>query len=86
MPDMSGLQLHQELASLGQCRPIIFLSGRGDVPSSVAAMKAGAVDFLTKPVDGELLVEAVGKTIECDLRGSAPSPIEPASFARACRA
>jgi FixJ family two-component response regulator len=68
MPDMSGLQLHQELASLGQCRPIIFLSGRGDVPSSVAAMKAGAVDFLTKPVDGELLVEAVGKTIECDLR------------------
>ena len=68
MPDMSGLELQQELVRLGQCRPIIFLSGRGDVPSSVAAMKSGAVDFLTKPVDSEILLETVGKAIERDVR------------------
>lgn len=68
MPGMSGLDLQRELVRLGQCRPVIFLSGRGDVPSSVTAMKSGAVDFLTKPVDGKILLAAVGKAVERDLR------------------
>lgn len=68
MPGMNGLDLQRELTRVGQCRPIIFLSGRSDVPSSVAAMKSGAVDFLTKPVDGEALVQAVRKAIEHDIR------------------
>jgi len=66
MPEMSGLDLQRELMRRGECRPIIFLSGRGDVPSSVAAMKSGAIDFLIKPVDGEILLDAVGKAIERD--------------------
>jgi FixJ family two-component response regulator len=68
MPEMTGLDLQQELARLGQHRPIIFLSGRGDVPSSVSAMKSGAVDFLTKPVDAKLLLEAVQRAVERDGR------------------
>lgn len=68
MPDMTGLDLQQELARLGQQRPIIFLSGRGDVPSSVSAMKSGAVDFLTKPVDAKSLLEAVRRAAERDER------------------
>lgn len=67
MPEMTGLDLQKELARLGQCRPIIFLSGRGDVPSSVTAMKCGAVDFLTKPVDATALLEAVRRATEHDL-------------------
>ena len=68
MPDMSGLQLQQELVRLGQERPIVFLSGHGDVPSSVAAMKSGAIDFLTKPVDSDVLFNVVRTAIERDTR------------------
>jgi FixJ family two-component response regulator len=64
MPGMSGLDLQGWLRRLGVHLPVIFLTGRGDVPSSVRAMKAGAVDFLMKPIhDGELL-----KAIEVALR------------------
>jgi FixJ family two-component response regulator len=59
MPGPSGLDLQQALARLRPTLPIVFLTGRGDVASSVRAMKAGAVDFLTKPIDPEVLVEAV---------------------------
>lgn len=68
MPGMSGLDLQHELVRLGQCRPIIFLSGRGDVPSTATAMKSGAIDFLTKPVDGEILLATVRTAIERDGR------------------
>lgn len=68
MPEMTGLDLQREMVRLGQFRPIIFLSGRGDVPSSVAAMKSGAVDFLTKPIEGKALLEAVRTAIERDAR------------------
>ena len=64
MPDLSGLDLQQRLTSSG--RPIVFISGRSDVPSSVNAMKAGAFDFLTKPVEGEVLLGAVREAIEKD--------------------
>ncbi|HEX6120908.1 MAG TPA: response regulator [Dongiaceae bacterium] len=68
MPDMSGLDLQKELARRGHHRPIVFLSGQGDVPSSVSAMKSGAVDFLMKPVDSEILLAAVTNAMEYDAR------------------
>jgi FixJ family two-component response regulator len=66
MPELSGLDLQQRLALTNKARPIVFISGRDDVPASVSAMKAGASDFLTKPVDGEVLLGAVRTAIEKD--------------------
>jgi FixJ family two-component response regulator len=66
LPGLSGLDLQQRMAELDLAIPIIFLTGRGDVPTSVRAMKAGAVEFLTKPfVDGDLL-QAIHEAIERD--------------------
>jgi FixJ family two-component response regulator len=62
----SGLDLQQAIAGAGQTLPIIFLSGYGTVPDSVKAMKSGAVDFLTKPVDGEVLRDAVRRALDRD--------------------
>src|SRR6187399_112215 len=56
MPGFNGLELQQALAKQRSERPIIFLTGYGDIPTSVQAMKAGASDFLTKPVDDQLLL------------------------------
>jgi FixJ family two-component response regulator len=66
MPDMTGLDLQQELARNRQIRPIVFLSGEGDIPTSVRAMKCGAVDFLTKPVESKALLDAVRRAMERD--------------------
>lgn len=66
MPGLNGLELQAALAATGCQRPIVFLSGHGDVPSSVRAMKAGAVDFLTKPVSEQDLLAAIGRAIESD--------------------
>jgi FixJ family two-component response regulator len=66
MPGLDGLQLQQALAGAGDICPVIFITGFGDVPSSVRAMKAGAVDFLTKPFDGEALLAAVRTALERD--------------------
>lgn len=68
MPGLNGLELQQALMKLGAPRPIVFLSGRGDIPTSVQAMKAGAVDFLTKPVNGKTLLAAVRKANDLDSR------------------
>jgi FixJ family two-component response regulator len=62
------LKLQRALAVAEVPRPIIFLSGRSDVPTSVKAMKAGAVDFLTKPVKADDLVAAVRRAIDIDLQ------------------
>ena len=59
MPGLDGLALQQALAEKYASPPVIFLTGTGDIARSVRAMKAGAVDFLTKPVDGKQLVAAV---------------------------
>jgi FixJ family two-component response regulator len=64
MPGMDGLELQNELVRRGELMPIIFLTAHGDVPKTVRAMKAGAVDFLTKPVNGKLLVERVQHAVE----------------------
>lgn len=66
MPGLNGLELQDALVASGSQRPVVFVSGRGDVSSSVQAMKAGAVDFLTKPVSEETLLAAVGRAIERD--------------------
>jgi FixJ family two-component response regulator len=66
MPGLDGLQLQRALACIGDPCPIIFISGRGDVPSSVRAMKGGAVDFLIKPFDQAQLLDAVRKAIDQD--------------------
>jgi len=59
MPGMDGMQLQAELSKRGVLLPVIFLTGHGDIPLSVRAIKAGAVDFLTKPVTGTALLESV---------------------------
>jgi FixJ family two-component response regulator len=68
MPGLDGLSLQDLLAERGSQRPIVFLTGRGDVLTSVRAMKHGAVDFLTKPVDETVLLEAVREALEEDER------------------
>jgi FixJ family two-component response regulator len=59
MPDCSGLELQELLGRNEHTLPVVFLTGYGDVPSSVRAMKSGAIDFLTKPVDKKLLLAAI---------------------------
>jgi FixJ family two-component response regulator len=66
LPGASGLDLQEQLAAAGDSLPIVFLSGHGDVPRSVRALKAGAVDFLTKPVDPSVLLEAVSQALARD--------------------
>jgi FixJ family two-component response regulator len=66
MPGLSGTELHRKLVKSGCARPVIFLTGRGDIPMGVQAMKDGAVDFLTKPVREEELLAAVRLAIEKD--------------------
>lgn len=66
MPGLNGLELQQALITNGHELPIIFLTGHGDIPMSVQAMKRGAVDFLTKPVNDETLLATVRTAIEKD--------------------
>jgi FixJ family two-component response regulator len=66
LPGLDGLQLQQALTASHCARPIVFITGRGDIPTSVRAMKGGAVDFLTKPVRDEDLLTAVRSAIEKD--------------------
>lgn len=69
LPGLDGLALQRELAARASDLPIIFLTGHGDVPRSVEAMKRGASDFLTKPVEDEILLRAVRLALEADRRG-----------------
>jgi FixJ family two-component response regulator len=64
LPDLSGLDLQQELARSNVDLPIIFITGHGDIPMSVRAMKAGAVEFLTKPFREQELLDAIQHGIE----------------------
>ena len=66
LPEMSGLDFQAELAGTHADIPIIFITGHGDIPMSVRAMKAGAVEFLTKPVREQTLLDAVRDALERD--------------------
>jgi FixJ family two-component response regulator len=66
LPGLSGLDLQRELAEAGLHIPIIFVTGHGDIPMSVQAMKAGAVEFLTKPFRDQALLDAIGQAIGRD--------------------
>jgi FixJ family two-component response regulator len=64
MPELNGLELQRHLTHQGILIPIIFLTGHGDIPMSVRAIKAGATEFLTKPVDADALVQAVRAALQ----------------------
>jgi FixJ family two-component response regulator len=64
LPDLNGLELQKMIASERTDMPIIFITGHGDVPMTVKAMKGGAVEFLTKPFDDEVLLSAIRHAIE----------------------
>jgi len=68
MPGVSGLELQEEMARAGFNLPVIFLTGYGTVPASVRAMKAGAVDFLEKPVDDNTLLDVIQQAVERNRR------------------
>lgn len=73
MPGMNGLALQDELRRRGKAMPIVFVSGRGSVPLATQAMKAGAVDFLEKPLQADRLVKVVGEALALDRRQCAQS-------------
>jgi FixJ family two-component response regulator len=64
MPEISGPELHSQMRESGLSLPVIFLTAYGDVPTSVEAMKRGAVDFLLKPVDAAVLLQTVARAVE----------------------
>ena len=66
LPGLSGLDLQKRMAEVGLEIPIIFLTGHGNIPASVQAMKAGAVEFLTKPFDEHDLLRAIAEAVERD--------------------
>jgi len=68
LPQRNGLDLQRDLAAAGADRAVVFITGQGDIPTSDRAMKAGAVDFLTKPFDDTQLLAAVQTAIEKDDR------------------
>ena len=68
LPGMGGLQLQTRLNDTAYCPPIIFLSAYGDIGTAVRAMRKGAMNFLTKPVSGESLLEQVHEAVDLDLK------------------
>jgi FixJ family two-component response regulator len=68
MPGLDGLELQRVLMADGPRRPVVFITGRGDIPTTVRAMQAGAVDFLTKPVSNNNLLAAIERAKQQDAR------------------
>jgi FixJ family two-component response regulator len=81
LPGLSGLDLQRELAAAAIHLPIIFITGHGDIPMTVQAMKAGAVEFLTKPIRDQDLLDAISLAIERDRQRRA----QQAEMAELCR-
>ena len=91
MPDVDGIKLQQALAQIVPHLAIVFVTGHGDVPAGIKAMKGGAVDFLEKPVDDDALLDAVRRAAERSREARAsragvrrpPAPLRAADAARA---
>ncbi len=81
MPDMNGVELLERLNDVGASIPAVVITGHGDVPMAVAAMKAGAVDFIEKPFEDEALVEAIKRA--ANQLGERPAPVEDTATLRA---
>jgi FixJ family two-component response regulator len=71
LPDQNGLTLQRELAAIDNQIPIIFITGHGDIPMSVRAIKAGAIEFLTKPFQDKELLDAIQQAIKLDAESKA---------------
>ena len=69
LPDLNGLDLQERVAADRAALPIIFITGHGDIPMSVRAMKAGAAEFLTKPFERDVLLNVIRRAIECSREG-----------------
>jgi len=82
MPVMDGMQLQTELSRRGITLPVIFLTGHGDIPMSVRAIKAGAVDFLTKPVTAKALLESVRAALLESARRNSQAETNQSALAR----
>lgn len=85
MPEMSGLELQDALERAGHAIPVIFISGHGDIPAGVKAMKAGAIDFLTKPVQDRDLLQAIEQALARDATARAARAERDAARARMAR-
>lgn len=85
MPEMTGLALHERMTERGIGLPVVFLTGHGDVPSSVQAMKKGAVDFLLKPVEDEALLGAVKNALARHAAGNEREALRQAILERLAR-
>jgi FixJ family two-component response regulator len=68
LPGLTGLEMQKQMAEVGLETPIVFLTGHGNIPATVQAMKAGAIEFLTKPVEEPDLLKAIQEAIERDRR------------------
>ena len=66
MPEMSGLELHDILIDMGIKLPVIFMSGHGDIPLAIERIKKGAIDFLVKPLNNQILIDTVNKGLRLD--------------------
>jgi two-component system response regulator FixJ len=80
MPDINGVELLERLKDQGAMVPAIVITGHGDIPMAVAAMKAGAVDFIEKPFEDEVLIEAVRRA--ASRLGERPAPLEDTAMLR----
>jgi two-component system response regulator FixJ len=76
MPGLSGLELQAQLAPLGDLLPVIFITGRGDIPMSVRAIRAGAEDFLTKPIGRVALADAIARGLARSARAQAAQALQ----------
>ena len=82
MPGLSGLELQRDLSARGVRTPVVFITGHGDIPTSVNAMKAGACDFLTKPLDEHNILAAIQQALALDTRRRAEQSEQDAVIAR----
>lgn len=82
MPGMTGLELYEKLTSLNYCLPVVFVTGHGDVPMAVNAVKMGAVDFIEKPFEDQKLVDLIQRCLVLDAQ--CRSRVHKSTAIRAC--